>query len=271
MLVSSVFLALGASTILHAHGIRVERSGDRLIKGPASPDGPSSSSRELLWHEKPQDDGLVKLNFHRLIQRKDSSSLDTGTSAEATSKATKDTSIVSTTKDDATTTAKTRSSTLETTLFATEVSTTEESSGSSTTSTSTSTSGIASSTSTTSTSTEPGASCYSTTVKSSTICETTGFTTLTCYAANITSSTCSPGLICTTQSSNGVTICMELQNEVGTAGIIIASVFSALILICTCTLITMCYRDKSKLRRQEMRRVRSVKIAERATLLQGAQ
>jgi predicted permease len=65
---------------------------------------------------------------------------------------------------------------------------------------------------------------------------------------------------------------MELQNEVGTAGIIIASVFSALILICACTLITMCYRDKSKQRRQEeMRRVKSVKIAERAALLQRAQ
>ncbi|CVK85950.1 uncharacterized protein FPRN_06391 [Fusarium proliferatum] len=271
MLVLSFILALGASAITHAHGVLVERSENRLIKGPASPDGTSSSSIEPLWHAKQQGDELVKLDFHRLIQRRDTSSTDSGTSAGATSKATKDTSAVSTTKDKATTIAEAESTTLKTTGSGTEASTTEESSVSSTTSTSTSTSSTVSSTSTASTSTEPGASCYSTTVKSSTICETTGLTTLTCYAANITSSTCSPGLLCATQSSNGVTICMELQNEVGTAGIIIASVFSALILICACTLITMCYRDKSKQRRQEeLRRVRSVKIAERATLLQRA-
>ncbi|KAF5648452.1 uncharacterized protein FTJAE_1285 [Fusarium tjaetaba] len=269
---SSFLWALGASVLAHAHGIRVERSENRLIKRPASPDDVSSSSIDSVWHAKLQDDGLVKLDFHRLIQRQDSSSADTGTSADAKSTSTKDTSVASTTKDEATTTAEDKSTTLETTASTIDASTTEESSVSSITSTSTSTSSIASSTSTTSTSTEPGASCYSTTVKSSTICETTGMTTLTCYAANITSSTCSPGLLCTTQSSNGVTICMELQNEVGTAGIIIASVFSALILICACTLITMCYRDKSKQRRQEeLRRVRSVKIAERATLLQRAQ
>ncbi|KAF5601337.1 hypothetical protein FPCIR_2316 [Fusarium pseudocircinatum] len=272
MLLSSFFLTLGSSAIAQAHGIRVERSDNRLIKGPASPDDASSPSMEQVWHAKLQDYGLVKLDFHRLIQRQDSSSTDTGTASDATSTATKDTSVVSTTKDEASTTAETKKTTLETTASTIEASTTEESSVSSTTSTSTSTSSIASSTSTASTSTDPGASCYSTTVKSSTICETTGMTTLTCYAANITSSTCSPGLLCTTQSSNGVTICMELQNEVGTAGIIIASVFSALILICACTLITMCYRDKSKQRRQEeMRRVRSVKVAERATLLQRAQ
>ncbi|KAF5711559.1 hypothetical protein FMUND_8954 [Fusarium mundagurra] len=271
MLLSSFILALGSSAIAQAHGIRVERSENRLIKGPASPEKASSSSIEPLWHAKQQGDGLVELNFHRIIQRQDSSSAGTGTSADATSTATEDTSVVSTTKDEATTTDEAKSTTLETTALTIEASTTEESSLSSTTGTSTSTSSIASSTSTSSTSTEPGASCYSTTVKSSTICETTGLTTLTCYAANITSSTCSPGLICTTQSSNGVTICMELQNEVGTAGIIIASVFSGLILICACTLITMCYRDKSKQRRQEeLRRVRSVKITERATLLQRA-
>ncbi|KAH7226218.1 putative cyclase-domain-containing protein [Fusarium oxysporum] len=217
MLVSSFFLALGASAITHAHGIRVERSENRLIKGPASPDGASSSSMEPVWHAKQQGGGLMKLDFHRLIQRRDTSSADTGTSADATSTATKDSSVVETNENEATTTAEARSTTLETTGSATEASTTEESSLSSTTATSTSTSSIASSTSTTSTSTEPGASCYSTTVKSSTMCETTGFTTLTCYAANITSSTCSPGLLCTTQSSNGVTVCMELQNEVGTA------------------------------------------------------
>ncbi|KAF5609784.1 uncharacterized protein FSUBG_3781 [Fusarium subglutinans] len=272
MLISSFFIALGASPLVYAHGIQVERSENHFIKGPAFPDDASSSSMEPLWHAKQGDDELVKVDFHRLIQRRDDSSTDTDTSADATSTATKDASVASTTGDDATTTAKSKSTTLETTTSGTEASTTEESSVSSTTTTSSSSSGIASSTSTTSTTTEPGASCYSTTVKSSTICETTGFTTLTCYAANITSSTCSPGLMCTTQSSNGVTICMELQNEVGTAGIIIASVFSALILICACTLITMCYRDKSKQRRQEeMRRVRSVKIAERATLLQRAQ
>ncbi|KAH6962924.1 hypothetical protein DER45DRAFT_534158 [Fusarium avenaceum] len=271
MLLSSFFLALGASAIAHAHGIRVERSEKHLIKGPDSPDGTSSSSMEPVWHTKQQGDGLVKLDFQRWIQRRDTSSADTGTSADAKSTATKDTSVVETTEDEATTTAEAESTTLGTTASGTEASTTEESSVSSATGTATSTSSIASSTSTTSTSTDPGASCYSTTIKSSSVCEVTGITTLSCYAANITSSTCSPGYLCTTQSSNGITVCMELQNEVGTAGIIIASVFSVLILICTCALITMCYRDKNKQRRQdELRRVRSVKIAERATLMQHA-
>ncbi|KAF5261343.1 hypothetical protein FOXYS1_7973 [Fusarium oxysporum] len=94
MLVSSFFLALGASAIAHAHGIRVERSENRLIKGPASPDGASSSSMEPVWHAKQQGGGLVKLDFHRLIQRRDTSSADTGTSADATSTATKDSSVL---------------------------------------------------------------------------------------------------------------------------------------------------------------------------------
>ncbi|CAJ0554823.1 Ff.00g133360.m01.CDS01 [Fusarium sp. VM40] len=93
MLVSSFFLALGASAIAHAHSIRVERSENHLIKGLASPDGTSSSSMEPVWHAKQQGDGLVKLDFRRLIQRRDASSADTGTSADAKSTATKDTSV----------------------------------------------------------------------------------------------------------------------------------------------------------------------------------
>ncbi|RGP68695.1 hypothetical protein FSPOR_5165 [Fusarium sporotrichioides] len=91
MLVSSLFLALGASAVVHAHGIRVERSENHLIKGPASPDGTSSSPIKPLWHAKQQGDGLAKLDFRRLIQRRDTSSADTGTSADATSTASKDT------------------------------------------------------------------------------------------------------------------------------------------------------------------------------------
>ncbi|KIL87092.1 hypothetical protein FAVG1_09646 [Fusarium avenaceum] len=106
MLLSSFFLALGASAIAHAHGIRVERSEKHLIKGPDSPDGTSSSSMEPVWHTKQQGDGLVKLDFQRWIQRRDTSSADTGTSADAKSTATKDTSVVETTEDEATTTAE---------------------------------------------------------------------------------------------------------------------------------------------------------------------
>jgi hypothetical protein len=271
MLVSYFLLVLGASALVHAQGIRVERSEHDLIEAYVSPESASSSSSEPMWHAKQHGDGLVDLKFHRLIPRQDISSADTGTLADATDTATRDTSAAQTTEDEATTTAESDTTTLRTTSSVTEASTTDESITSSTTATSTSTSSEPSSTSTTSTSTEPGASCYSTTVKTSTICETTGFSTYSCYTANITSSTCSPGLLCATQSSNGVTVCMELQNDVGTAGIIIACVFSGLILICTCTLITMCYRDKSKQRRQEeLRRVRSIRIAERATLIQHA-
>ncbi|KAF5563160.1 hypothetical protein FNAPI_2788 [Fusarium napiforme] len=92
MLASSFLWALGPSALVYAHGIRVERSENRLIKGPASPDGASSSSINSVWQAKLQDDGLVKLDFHRLIPRQGSSSADTDTSADATSTAAKDTS-----------------------------------------------------------------------------------------------------------------------------------------------------------------------------------
>ncbi|KAH7253623.1 putative cyclase-domain-containing protein [Fusarium redolens] len=213
MLVSSFLLVLGASALVHAQGIRVERSEHDLIEAYVSPESASSSSSEPMWHAKQHGDGLVDLKFHRLIPRQDISSADTGTLADATDTATRDTSAAQTTEDEATTTAEAETTTLRTTSSVTEASTTDESITSSTTATSTSTSSEPSSTSTTSTSTEPGASCYSTTVKTSTICETTGFSTYSCYTANITSSTCSPGLLCATQSSNGVTVCMELQND----------------------------------------------------------
>ncbi|KAF5540740.1 hypothetical protein FMEXI_8236 [Fusarium mexicanum] len=93
MLIPSFFIALGVSPLVHAHGIRVERSENRLIKGPAFPDDASSSSMEPVWHAKQGYDELLKVDFHRLIQRRDDSSTDTDSSADATSTATKDASM----------------------------------------------------------------------------------------------------------------------------------------------------------------------------------
>ncbi|KAI8721515.1 hypothetical protein NCS52_00293000 [Fusarium sp. LHS14.1] len=81
----------------------------------------------------------------------------------------------------------------------------------------------------TETTTSVGASCYSTTIKS-------------------TTSACSPGLLCATEDTHGYTICMEMQNEVGLAGKIIGGCFGAAIAVCVGTLGVLIYQDKRKQR-----------------------
>ncbi|RSL46145.1 hypothetical protein CEP53_010449 [Fusarium sp. AF-6] len=93
-----------------------------------------------------------------------------------------------------------------------------------------------------------GASCFSTTVESTTVCSTRTrngqIETHGCVDANITSSACAPGMLCTTHPDSGNDVCMKLHNEVGTAGIIIASIFGFLGAACTLTMVFICYSDK---------------------------
>lgn len=93
-----------------------------------------------------------------------------------------------------------------------------------------------------------GASCFSTTVEHTTVCSTRTrnghIETHGCVPANITSSTCAPGMMCTIHPDSGNDVCMKLHNEVGTAGIIIASIFGFLGVACTFTMVFICYSDK---------------------------
>ncbi|RSL69715.1 hypothetical protein CEP54_002140 [Fusarium duplospermum] len=93
-----------------------------------------------------------------------------------------------------------------------------------------------------------GASCFSTTVEHTSFCSTRTrdgqIETHGCTDANITSSACAPGMLCTTHPDSGNDVCMRLHNEVGTAGIIIASIFGFLGAACTFTMVFICYSDK---------------------------
>jgi hypothetical protein len=104
----------------------------------------------------------------------------------------------------------------------------------------------------TETTTSVGASCYSTTIKSTTICPVESSdgheSTLECYSTKITKSACSPGLLCATEGTYGHTICMEMQNEIGLAGKIIATCFGSAIAVCVGTLGVLIYQDKRKKR-----------------------
>ncbi|KAM0433412.1 hypothetical protein ACHAPT_004290 [Fusarium lateritium] len=93
-----------------------------------------------------------------------------------------------------------------------------------------------------------GASCFTTQVEHTTVCSTRTRNgqkeTHGCVAANLTSSACAPGMMCTIHPDSGNDVCMRLHNEVGTAGIVIASLFGALGAACTFTMVFICYQDK---------------------------
>ncbi|UPL04065.1 hypothetical protein LCI18_014999 [Fusarium solani-melongenae] len=103
-----------------------------------------------------------------------------------------------------------------------------------------------------------GASCFSTTVEHTTFCSTRtrngNKETFSCAPANITSSACAPGMMCTIHPDSGNDVCMKLHNEVGTAGIIIASIFGFLGAACTFTMVFICYSDKRAAKKFKDRR-----------------
>jgi hypothetical protein len=191
-----------------------------------------------------------------------------------------------TTEDEATTTQNEITTTDEPKSTAQEATTkgtsTQESSVSSTVlSTSTEmSSGSSFTTSSTVTSTEPGASCYSTTVKTSIVCSITtdGHTeSASCITNRMTSSTCAPGLLCEIHPGSGVTVCMEQRNEIGTEGIIVGAFFGACIAGCIAVLVGMCLKDKRARKRfqnikraKTLRKMNTATLEEEATLIAGS-
>ncbi|KAF4962051.1 hypothetical protein FSARC_9841 [Fusarium sarcochroum] len=172
------------------------------------------------------------------------------------------------TKEEPTTTQEPESTTQQpttteetTTQEPTTVSSTEMSTSSETSSESSST------TSSTLTTTEPGASCFSTTVSTSIVCSvTTGGVTksASCITNRMTSSTCSPGLLCTPHPDSGITVCMRSHNEIGTEGIVVASLFGACIAGCMAVLVGMCLADKRTQKKQaNLQRVKTLRAAAR--------
>ncbi|KAJ3546272.1 hypothetical protein NM208_g1639 [Fusarium decemcellulare] len=231
---SIIFLGL-LNSLVDARDIRIVRSEHALANSAYSPEGTPASDSSVNWDGKLRGNGHLERRWQQWIRRQDQSSISSGTGTDAAETATQGTSTAQSTENEATTTAEVGSTTAEASTSVTEESTTAESTissaVSSTESSTASSTDASSTTDSSSTSTDAGASCYSTTTQTTTICATTGDSTASCTTTEITSSTCSPGLLCATQTSSGTTICMEKQDS-GTAGAVIACVFSGLIVAC---------------------------------------
>ncbi|RGP71886.1 hypothetical protein FSPOR_3001 [Fusarium sporotrichioides] len=232
-------------------------------------------------HQDPWEKGPLVERWQQWIRRQDTTETDDNkTSTEAKSE-TRETST-----DEETTTEDEASTTEEKETTTTEVSTTEESttqvtsieqSSSSSTVSSTETSSDPTSTRSTFTSLEQGASCYSTTVSTSVVCHITtdGRTeSASCITNRMTSSTCAPGLFCEIHPDSGATVCMEQHNEIGTEGIVVASIFAACVAGCMAVLVGMCLRDKRAQKKFEnlkrAKTLRTAKREEQANLMAGA-
>lgn len=73
-------------------------------------------------------------------------------------------------------------------------------------------------------------------------------TTQECFSTDVAKSECAPGLYCTTDPK-GADICMELDDDLGIDGIIIAIVFAVAIAVGIGYLTFMCCRDKREQKR----------------------
>lgn len=73
-------------------------------------------------------------------------------------------------------------------------------------------------------------------------------TTQDCFTTDVAKSECAPGVFCTTDSK-GADICMELDDDLGIDGIIIAIVFAVAIAVGIGYLTFMCCRDKREQKR----------------------
>lgn len=216
--------------------------------------------------------GPLIQKWRQLIRRQDDTSTDDDESTEAkseTQESTKDEGKttedkITTTEDKPTTTDKPTSTTEESTTQATS---TEQSSSLSTVSSTETSSEPTSTSSSTITSMEQGASCYSTTVSTSVVCHiTTGGHTesASCITNRMTSSTCAPGLLCEIHPSSGGTVCMKKHGEIGTEGIVVASVFAVCIAGCIAVLAGMCIRDKRAAKKFEnLKRAKTLRAAKR--------
>ncbi|KAM0081833.1 hypothetical protein ACKRZS_005974 [Fusarium odoratissimum] len=251
--------------------------------------GLAPSKQAQKWDEATWERGPLVQRWRQWVRRQDSietiSSERTVTERRSETRGTTHTKDAIT-EDEATTTQKEDTTTDEPESTAQEVTTkgtsTQESSLSSTVlSTSTEmSSGSSFTTSSTVTSTEPGASCYSTTVKTSIVCSITtdGHTeSASCITNRMTSSTCAPGLFCEIHPGSGVTVCMEQHNEIGTEGIIVGAFFGACIAGCIAVLVGMCLKDKRAQKRfqnikraKTLRKMNTATLEEEATLIAGS-
>ncbi|KAM0298165.1 hypothetical protein ACHAPM_008862 [Fusarium culmorum] len=241
-------------------------------------------------HQDPWQKGPLVERWRQWMRRQDTSATDdkeTSTEAKSeTRETTKDeetttedkaatTEDKQTTTEDKPTTTEDKPTTTDEPVSTTEESTTEatstEQSSSSSTISSTETSSDLTSTSTstrsTLTSLAQGASCYSTTVSTSVVCHITtdGRTeSASCITNRMTSSTCAPGLFCEIHPDSGSTVCMEQHNEIGTEGIVVASIFAVCIAGCMAALVGMCVRDKRAQKKfEKLKRVKTLRTAKR--------
>jgi hypothetical protein len=77
---------------------------------------------------------------------------------------------------------------------------------------------------------------------------TDGRTTSECTSTRLASSSCSAGLTCSLASS-GTNVCMELQDSLDTAGIIISIVFAVAIILGVSTITYLCCKDRKETKR----------------------
>lgn len=212
------------------------------------------TSDEKLWEGEESGKVLHQKRRRQQTESQESASQEPGTTDNASASSA---DPVATTEEPASSSAEPESTTIQestaasTSTEVTLLSSTQPSSQPSSTLPSSTLSSTTSSTES-ETTTSVGASCYSTTVKSTTICPVESSdgheSTLECYSTNITKSACSPGLLCATEGTYGHTICMEMQNEIGLAGKIIATCFGSAIAVCVGTLGVLFYQDKRKQR-----------------------
>ncbi|XEV03455.1 hypothetical protein FSHL1_008742 [Fusarium sambucinum] len=233
-------------------------------------------------HQEPWEKGPLVERWQQWIRRQDTTETDDNETSTEPNSETRETTKdeETTTEEEATTTEDEQTTTTENPVTTTEESTTEvtstEQSSSSSTVSSTETSSDPTSTRSTVTSLEQGASCYSTTVSTSVVCHITtdGRTeSASCITNRMTSSACAPGLFCEIHPDSGATVCMEQHNEIGTEGIVVASIFAACIAGCMAVLVGMCLRDKRAQKKFEnLKRVKTLRTAKReeqANLMAG--
>ncbi|CAG1992513.1 unnamed protein product [Fusarium graminearum] len=239
-------------------------------------------------HQDPWQKGPLVERWRQWMRRQDTSATDdkeTSTEAKSETRETTTEDKATTTEDKQTTTEDKPTTTEDKPTTTDEpVSTTEESTTEATSTEQSSSSSIISSTETssdptsTSTSTSAstrstltslaqGASCYSTTVSTSVVCHITTdgrAESASCITNRMTSSTCAPGLFCEIHPDSGSTVCMEQHNEIGTEGIVVASIFAVCIAGCMAVLVGMCVRDKRAQKKfEKLKRVKTLRTAKR--------
>ncbi|KFA65947.1 hypothetical protein S40285_02407 [Stachybotrys chlorohalonatus IBT 40285] len=114
--------------------------------------------------------------------------------------------------------------------------------------------------------------CYTTSTVDSRVCpvETNDGTVTTqpCTTTRVAQSECAPGLTCS-MDNQGNDVCMELQDTLEIAGIIISIVFGVAILLAIGTLTYMCCQDRREHRRLEAK-AEATALARAATKKQRA-